>query len=164
MTRVLVVADSGSTMAAVSEAVVAVRGAHIVRHGSDRAPLDRLVSAVAPDLVVIGNPETSERALARVSEVRDAAPDAKVVVFSSRARAGVLRTQLRGLTVTVLSGDMEPHRLGLALSDVLAESDGAVPAVRAISSRRIPRAAGERRHRGRRRARTEPVSHGGSAA
>jgi DNA-binding NarL/FixJ family response regulator len=164
MTSVLVVADSGSTMEAITGAVIAVRGAHIVRHGSCRAALDRLVSVLHPDLVVIGDARTRERARARVSEVRGAAPHAKVVVLSSRADAGRLCADLRPLTATVLAGDLDPATLGVALGELLAEPDAAAPAAAGVPPSRIPRTTFDRRHRGRRPTRGTPTSHGGVAA
>ena len=54
MTRVVVVADRGEDFASLTAAVGPLPGACLVRHGSGAAPLDRMVGAIAPDLVVIG--------------------------------------------------------------------------------------------------------------
>ena len=95
MTRVVVVADSGEGLAALTAAVGAMPGACVVRHGSGAAPLDRMVGAIAPDLVVIGALRTGDRAVARLAEVRRAAPTAQVVVLSSDAETGALAGALR---------------------------------------------------------------------
>jgi chemotaxis response regulator CheB len=89
MTRVVVVADSGSVMAELTNAVSAIPGAHIVRHGSSRTRLDRLVARVDPDLVVIGELEAPEKAPARVAEIHEGAPRARVVVLQRRDGAGL---------------------------------------------------------------------------
>ena len=95
MTRVVVVADSGEGLAALTTAVGSMPGACVVRHGSGAAPLDRMVGAIAPDLVVIGALRTGDRAVARLAEVRRAAPAAQVVVLSSDAETGALAGALR---------------------------------------------------------------------
>ena len=110
MTRVVVVADRGEDFASLTAAVGRLPGACLVRHGSGAAPLDRMVGAIAPDLVVIGALRTGDRSVARLAEVRRAAPAARVVVLSSARgdrrtrrrtpRRGRRRTRRRGHAVT----------------------------------------------------------------
>jgi DNA-binding NarL/FixJ family response regulator len=126
MTRVIIVADSGLALASLTAAVVSVPGAHVVRHGSSTAPLDRLVAPLAPDLVLIGDLLAPDKALARIAEVRRAAPGAKVVVLSSRTEAGWLADALRAHASAVLPSTLEPHTLGLVLREVLAEQSAVV--------------------------------------
>jgi chemotaxis response regulator CheB len=97
MTRVVVVADSGTVMAELTNAVGAIAGAEIVRHGSSRTRLDRLVARVDPDLVVIGELEAPDEAPARVAEIHSGAPRARVVVLPRRDNAG-LRAALRAVS------------------------------------------------------------------
>jgi len=120
MTRVVVVADSGPVFASLTAAVGTVPGAYIVRHGSSAGPLDQLVAPLAPDLVVIGDLLVPEDALARLAEVRLAAPAAQVVVLSSSPEAGWLADALRAHAAAVLPGNLEPATLGLVLREVLA--------------------------------------------
>jgi DNA-binding NarL/FixJ family response regulator len=126
MTRVVIVADSGPVLAGLTAAVATVPGAYIVRHGSSVGPIDRLVAPLAPDLVVIGDLLFPEHALARLAEVRHAAPDAQVVICSSAPDAGWLADALRAEASAVLPGNLEPHTLGLVLNEVLAERDAVV--------------------------------------
>jgi DNA-binding NarL/FixJ family response regulator len=119
MTRVVVVADSGPVLASLTAAVATVPGAYIVRYGSSAGRLDRLVAPLAPDLVVIGDLLFPEHALARLAEVRRAAPAAKVVVLSSRPEADWLADALRARASAVLPGNLEPKTLGLVLREVL---------------------------------------------
>jgi DNA-binding NarL/FixJ family response regulator len=125
MTRVIIVADSGPALANLTAAVSTVPGAYIVRHGSSMAPLDRLVAPLAPDLVVIGDLLAPDHALARLAEVRSAAPAAKVVVLSSTPEADWLADALRAHAAAVLPGNLEPQTLGVVLREVL-EPAGAV--------------------------------------
>ena len=125
MTRVVVVADSGPVLASLTAAVGTVPGAYIVRHGSSAGRLDRLVGGLSPDLVVIGDLLAPQDALARLAEVRRAAPDAQVVVLSSSPEAGWLADALRAKASAVLPGQMDPETIGLVLREVLAERDDA---------------------------------------
>lgn len=119
MTRVVVVADSGAVLASLTAAVGTVPGATVVRHGSSAGRLDRLVAPLAPDLVLIGDLRIPEDALARLAEVRSAAPGAQVVVLSSSPEAGWLADALRAQASAVLPGNLEPNTLGLVLREVL---------------------------------------------
>jgi DNA-binding NarL/FixJ family response regulator len=121
MTRVVVVADSGPVLAGLTAAVGTIPGAYIARHASSGAPLDRLVAALSPDLVVIGDLLVPENALARLAEVRRAAPSAQIVVLSSSTAAGWLADALRAEASAVLPGNVEPNTLGIVLREVLAE-------------------------------------------
>jgi DNA-binding NarL/FixJ family response regulator len=120
VTRVIIVADSGHALANLTAAVGKVPGAYIIRHFSSTGPLDRLVAPLAPDLVVIGDLLAPDHALARLAEVRRAAPAAKVVVLSSAPEADWLADALRAHAAAVLPGNLEPHTLGVVLREVLA--------------------------------------------
>jgi DNA-binding NarL/FixJ family response regulator len=139
MTRVVLVADSGPVLASLTAAVATVPGAHIVRHGSSVTRLDRLVGSLSPDLVVIGDLLAPADALARLAEVRAAAPDAQVVVLSSSPEAGWLADALRAKASAVLPGRMDPETLGVVLREVLAERD--VAEVRELRPRLVRDAA-----------------------
>jgi DNA-binding NarL/FixJ family response regulator len=120
MTRVVVVADSGAVLADLTSAVAEVPGAYISRYGSGRARLDLLVEQVQPELVVIGDLQRSSEALARLAEVRRAAPAAKVVVMSSSASASWLADALRAEASAVLPGSVPPGALAVVLQEVIA--------------------------------------------
>lgn len=126
MTRVVIVADSGPVLANLTAAVGTVPGAYIVRHGSSACPLDGLVAPLAPDLVVIGDLLVPDRALARLAEVRRAAPAAQVVVCSSEPEAEWLADALRAHASAVLPGNLEPHTLGQVLREVIAMPEAVV--------------------------------------
>lgn len=126
MTRVVIVADSGPVLANLTAAVGTVPGAYIVRHGSSACPLDGLVAPLAPDLVVIGDLLVPDRALARLAEVRRAAPAAQVVVCSSEPEAEWLADALRAHASAVLPGNLEPHTLGRVLREVIAMPEAVV--------------------------------------
>jgi DNA-binding NarL/FixJ family response regulator len=126
MIRVIVVADSGAVLASLTTAVGTLPGAYIVRHGSSTRPLEELVAPLAPDLVVIGDLNFPEHALARLAEVRRAAPAAQVVICSSEPEAGWLADALRAEASAVLPGSLEPVTLGVVLREVVASREAVV--------------------------------------
>jgi DNA-binding NarL/FixJ family response regulator len=125
VTRVAVIAASGSALANLTAAVAAIPGAFIVRHGSSAAPLDRLLALVAPDLILIADLSTPDQGLARLAEMRQAAPAAKVVVFGGTFTARWLEATLGASVLAVLPAELDPQALGRALCDALAEAPAA---------------------------------------
>jgi chemotaxis response regulator CheB len=126
MKRVLVIADSGSSMGAITSAVMELRRAEIVGYGNSRTRLDRILGRACPDLVVLADLRTLDGALDRLMEVEHAAPHAKVVVISARCDAGWLTEVLRARAAAVVPGSLEPHTLGIVLREVVEERDRAV--------------------------------------
>ena len=114
-----------------------------MRHGSSAGRLDRLVGGLAPDLVVIGDLLAPADALARLAEVRGAAPDAQVVVLSSSPEAGWLADALRAKAVRRAPGpDGARRRSALVLREVLAERAAEVRELRPRLRARRGRPAG----------------------
>ena len=129
MTRVVVVADSGAMLASLTTAVGTVPGAYVVRHGSSANRLDLLMAHLSPDLVVIGDLQVPQDALARIAEIAAAAPSAKIVVLSSSPEASWLADALRAHAAAVLPGAVEPHTLGRVLREVVEIREATVHAL-----------------------------------
>lgn len=123
MTRVVIVADSGATMATLTAAVTSVRGAHIVRYGNSRTRLGRVLAPAEPDLVVIGDLHTAAGALARLAEIAATAPRAKVVLIGDGHEVSWLPEALRRRAAAVLPGNVGAHVLAIVLEEVIAERD-----------------------------------------
>jgi chemotaxis response regulator CheB len=100
MIRVVLVADSGAVLARLTAAVALLPGAYIVRHSSSCGRVDRLVAALAPDLVVVGDLVEPLNGPARLAEIERAAPAAQVVLAP---------------------GTLEPPALGALLRDVMTQ-------------------------------------------
>jgi chemotaxis response regulator CheB len=141
MTRVLIVADRGEAFAALTAAVEPLGGAYIARHTSGESPLGRLVASIQPDLVLIAELQQQAHAVARLAEVRSAAPAARIVVLSSQR--------------------IEPNALAIALGDAIAaEGKHVAPAaVTELVAERFARPVDQRPRRRPRRARllSQPV-------
>lgn len=122
MTRVLLVADSGPVMAALTESLWAMRDVVIARHASGRAPVGAVAAPLAPDLAVVDEMAWYGLALARVAEIRAAAPHAVVVVLAHRPLRAFRAQALRAGAHSVLPRDLDPDALGTALREALNPS------------------------------------------
>jgi chemotaxis response regulator CheB len=128
VTRVVIVADSGATMATLTAAVTAVKGAHIVRYGNSRTRLERLLAPVEPDVVVIGDLHTAAGALPRLAEIARTAPGAKVVLIGDGHEVSWLPDALRARAAAVLPGNVGARVLAIVLGEVITEEEAsAVP-------------------------------------
>jgi DNA-binding NarL/FixJ family response regulator len=121
VTRVVIVADSGATMATLTAAVTAVRGAQIVRYGNSRTRLERLLAPAAPDVVVIGDLHAADGALLRLAEIARTAPAAKVVLLGDGQEVSWLPDALRARAAAVLPGSVDARVLAIVLGEVIAE-------------------------------------------
>jgi DNA-binding NarL/FixJ family response regulator len=138
VTRVVIVADSGSAMQAITSTVMSIRGAHIVGYCSSRTRLERILARARPDLVVLADVPTLDVALARLMEVKSATATAKVVVISARSDAGWLAEALRARAAAVVPGRLDPRTLGLVLREVVDEADRRVRSSPVTSRVRTP--------------------------
>ena len=128
MIRALVIADSGVVMSQVTAALCQLGNVDIVAHANGRAPVARIARAVSPDVVLIDEMAWTGLALARVAEVREAAPLAAVVGLAERPDAPWVLAGLRAGAAAVVPRGLEPATLGLVLDEVLATTQsGARP-------------------------------------
>ena len=143
MTRVLIIAASGATMAGLTRAVMLLKQAHLVGHANAGTPLARLIRTLRPDLIVIGDLTTAAEAIHRLAETREIAPEAKVVLLSERSDASWLGDVLRADAEAVIPGNVEPRTLSIVLAEVIAD-DRRRP-MRAVAARGARRRTPRRR-------------------
>lgn len=120
MIRVLVVADCGDVLSRITEVLCKLERVDIVAYASGRAPVDAIVRAVAPDVVMVDEMCWAGLALARVEEVRAADPGAVVVGLVERPDAGWIIDGLRAGASAVVPRDLEPETLDLVLQEALS--------------------------------------------
>jgi DNA-binding NarL/FixJ family response regulator len=118
--RAIVIADSGPVLAALTRALLAVDGVEIARHASGRSSVHALVRGFAPDLVLIDEMHWAPRALARVAEVRSAAPAAAIVVVAHLEGAW-LADALRMGAAAVMPASADPETFNQILTEVVAQ-------------------------------------------
>lgn len=116
--RALVIADSGPAMADLTRAVVALGGMQL-RHANGRTHVTALVRGFAPELVLIDEMHWAPRALARVAEVRRAAPDAAIVVLAEQLEGAWLAEALRMGAAAVMPSGSDEETFRQVLGEVL---------------------------------------------
>jgi DNA-binding NarL/FixJ family response regulator len=119
MTRVMIVADNGPAMAALTRALRRMPDLEIVRYASGRNTIGPLVRASAPELVLIDEMHWRADALARLAEARRDAPGTAVVVLAAEPDEGWLADALRAGAAAVLPASVDPATLELVLREVL---------------------------------------------
>jgi DNA-binding NarL/FixJ family response regulator len=128
MIRLLVVADSGAVMSAITQSLHRLRGVEIVAYASGRARLDAVVQAVDPDIVLIDEMRRSGTAAVRIAEVRGALPGAGVIGLTDR-----VIDAMRAGASTVVPCDLDPTTLEAVLREV---ADTTVPVAVHANARR----------------------------
>jgi DNA-binding NarL/FixJ family response regulator len=118
--RAIVIADSGPVLAAVTRTLVELDGVEIVRHANGRARVDAIVRGFEPELVLIDEMHWPPLALARVREVRRAAPRASVVVLAEQLEGSWLADALRLGAAAVMPASADPDTFRQVLTEVLA--------------------------------------------
>jgi len=118
--RAIVIADSGPVLASMTTALIDIDGVEIVRHANGRSRVEDLVRGFAPDLVLIDEMRWAPLALARVAEVRRAAPAASIVVLADRLEGSWLADALRMGAAAVMPASADPETFRQVLTEVLA--------------------------------------------
>jgi DNA-binding NarL/FixJ family response regulator len=133
MIRLLVVADSGAVMSAITQSLHRLRGVEIVAYASGRARLDAVVQAVDPDIVLIDEMRRSGTAAVRIAEVRGALPGAGVIGLTDRLESPWAIDAMRAGASTVVPCDLDPTTLEAVLREV---ADITVPVAVHANARR----------------------------
>jgi DNA-binding NarL/FixJ family response regulator len=119
MIRTLVVADSGSVLAAITSSLCRLEHVDIVAYASGRAHLDAVVRAAGPDVVLVDEMRRPGQSLERIAEIRAAEPLAKVVGLTDRPDSTWVAEALRAGATAVVPRDLAPETLGLVLREAL---------------------------------------------
>ena len=128
MTRTVVIANDGQTMASLTKALVRLDGVQVVRHLSGRVAVESLVRKAAPALVVLGEMRWPALAMARIAEVRHAAPAAALLVSYSDPEADWLAEALRCGATAVLPDNSDELTFALVIREALAGISRIAPA------------------------------------
>jgi DNA-binding NarL/FixJ family response regulator len=125
MMRTLIVADEGGVFAAVTAMVSGIDRVEIAGYASGAAPIDRIVAAMAPDVVLVDEMRWSGLALARIREARAADALAVVVGLARRPDAGWILEGLHAGATAVVPREMAPATFAQLLRETLAGDRGA---------------------------------------
>lgn len=118
MIRVLVIADSGAAMAAITGSLAALPGVDIAGYASGRARVDRILSSTPVDVVLVDE-MIPGLARTRVEEIRATHPGAAIVGVTTGAESRWAREGLLAGAAAVVPRDLAPATLGVVLRDVL---------------------------------------------
>jgi DNA-binding NarL/FixJ family response regulator len=136
MIRALIVADDGAVLAALTATLSQLERVQIAAYASGRAPVDRVVGAVAPDVVLVDEMCWSGFALARIAEARAVDPLAAIVGIAHRADADWILDGLRAGASAVVPRDLPPETFWQLLRETLAAQRTACePAAREPAAR-----------------------------
>jgi DNA-binding NarL/FixJ family response regulator len=118
MIRLLVVADSGPVMSAITQSLGPLPGVEIVAYASGRARLGAVVTAMSPDVVLIDEMRRSGRAAERIAEVHSALPDIGVIGLTGSLESPWVIEALRAGASTVVPSDLDGTTLGAVIHEV----------------------------------------------
>jgi DNA-binding NarL/FixJ family response regulator len=121
MIRVLVVADSGEAMAAITAPLSRLQHVDIVAFASGRSPIGRLVGHADPDVVLVDEMRWPGLAPARIAEIRAAAPRAAVVGVTPGPQPDWAGQGVLAAAEAVVTRTCESGVLAHVLQDVLRE-------------------------------------------
>jgi DNA-binding NarL/FixJ family response regulator len=122
MIRLLVVADSGAAMAAITGTLRAISSVDIVAYASGIAPVRRVVEASRPDVVIVDEMRRPGLALTRIEEIRAAMPEAAVLALSGEDDPERVVAGLRAGAAAVVPRRLPAATLARVLQDVTAGS------------------------------------------
>jgi DNA-binding NarL/FixJ family response regulator len=120
MISVALIADSGPALEAMTSSLASVPGVDIVRHCHGHARIGSGLARFAPDLILLDEMRWPRLALQRLEEIREALPEARVVVRSARPDAGWLAEALHAGASAVVPATAGPDTLGVVLREVVA--------------------------------------------
>jgi DNA-binding NarL/FixJ family response regulator len=120
---VVLVADNGAAMEAMTRSVSTLQRVDIVRHCHGHSSIAPALARFAPDLVLVDEMDWPRLALQRIAEIRATLPDARVVVRAARPEAGWLGDALRAGASAVVPATAGPETLGLVLAEVVRERE-----------------------------------------
>jgi DNA-binding NarL/FixJ family response regulator len=118
---VVLIADNGPALEAMTRSVASLPGVTIVRHCHGHARIGAGLKRCAPDLVLLDEMHWPRLALQRLDEIREVLPHAHVVVRASRPDAGWLADALRAGASAVVPATAGADTLAVVLKEVVSE-------------------------------------------
>ena len=117
---VVIVTDNGFAAEAIRRSFRSTSGVRVAGYIDGRRPCSGAVAEARPDVVIVDEMTWSANAVARVSEVRRAAPGAKIIVLSAEADAPWLADAVRAGADASIAKTVQPTTLGLLVREIWA--------------------------------------------
>ena len=118
--RVIIVVDNGLTAEAIRREMRHAPSFQVMGSVNGRGPCAMAVADAAPDLVVMDAISEEWTTLSRIREVRDAVPEAKIVLLTARMDAGWLADATAAGADAAIAKSAPPESLGILIREVAA--------------------------------------------
>ena len=117
---VVIVTDNGFAAEAIRRSFRGASGVHVAGYVDGRRPCSGAIAEAKPDIVIVDEMTWSANAVARVSEIRRAAPASKIIVLSAEADAPWLADAVRAGADASIAKTVQPTTLGLLVREIWA--------------------------------------------
>jgi DNA-binding NarL/FixJ family response regulator len=117
---VVIVTDNGFAAEAIRRSFRGASGVRVAGYVDGRGPVGTAVAEALPDIVLIDEMTWSANAVARIAEVRRAAPAAKIIVLTAEPGAPWLAEAVRAGADAAIAKTVQPTTLGLLVREIWA--------------------------------------------
>jgi DNA-binding NarL/FixJ family response regulator len=117
---VVIVTDNGFAAEAIRRSFRGASGVRVAGYVDGRHPCGGAIAEARPDVVVVDEMTWSANALARISEVRRAAPATKIIVLTAEPDADWLGDAVRAGADAAIAKTVQPTTLGLLVREIWA--------------------------------------------
>jgi DNA-binding NarL/FixJ family response regulator len=118
MKRLVIVADHSLVVHSIRLALRQTAGFQVVGFIDGRTPAGQSIAELRPDVIVVDDMQYPENAIARLSEARDCAPDAKRLLLTVRMDDEWLSEAFEAGADGVVSKTVHPVSLGTLLREI----------------------------------------------
>jgi DNA-binding NarL/FixJ family response regulator len=118
--QLVIVTDNGFAAEAIRRSFRGASGMHVVGYVDGRKSCRAAVAEARPDVVIVDEMTWSSSAVARISEVRSAAPAAKIVALSSQPGAPWVAEAARAGAHAAVAKTVQPGTLALLVREIWA--------------------------------------------
>jgi DNA-binding NarL/FixJ family response regulator len=117
---VVIVTDNGFAAEAIRRGFRGTSGVQVAGYVDGRHPCGGAVAEARPDAVIVDEMTWSANAIARISEVRRAAPSTKIIALSTEPDAPWLGDAVRAGADAAIAKTVQPTTLGLLVREIWA--------------------------------------------
>ena len=117
---VVIVTNNGFAAEAIRRSFRNTSGVRVAGYVDGRNACGAAVAAAEPDVVIVDEMTWAASALARISEIRSAAPSAKIIALISRPGADWVGDAVRAGAHAAIAKTVQPGTLGLLVREIWA--------------------------------------------
>jgi DNA-binding NarL/FixJ family response regulator len=118
--QLVIVTDNGFAAEAIRRSFRGASGMHVAGYVDGRRSCVAAVTEARPDVVIVDEMTWSSAAVARIAEVRSAAPSAKIVALSSQPGAPWVSEAARAGAHAAVAKTVQPGTLALLVREICA--------------------------------------------